>query len=1031
MIRKAALFCFFILFTQHLLAQKTSIYTEINTHYKEGLRLFSEGVYMASKKEFEAVLNDPHLSFEPEYSTLKMYAEYYSAISALRMKLESSDLMVTEFIKKHRPDPIAEKANLEVANYHFDQKNYNEALVYYKLMDTRGMPAETLAEIRFKEGYTYFAKKDFKSATTAFLGVKDIKGEYYYPVNYYLGLSHYFNGKYNEAIASFDVAAKSKKYADIIPYYITQIYFSQGQHDKLIAYAKPFLEGTQKVDKTPLIERMVGHSYFLKKDYTKALQFLEKFEKTNQTLEESDYYALGYSNYTAGNFDKAIPYFAAISGQQNQLGQNSNYYLADCYLKSGNTLSARTAFYNVSKLPYQEAIRTEALFNYGKLSAELGFDRESITALHTFTAESKYYTEAQNIMGDVLERTKDYDNALRTIEAIKAPSQRLKQAYQQLAYRRALQLVQEDRPGEARVYLNKAMEPSYDRGITTSSMYWMADLAQRQQDYDLSNEWATKFLAAVGTTKDASDPSLIPMAYYLQGYNYLKKEEYTPAGDHFKLAIDRLTKPTSSITATLLPDSYLRAGDCLFKRNKYDDAMVMYNKVMINKYSGADYAQYQSAIIQGLKENMKEKLRLLDDLIKKQPGSRYADEALYELAETYSDQDQNEEAIAALKRITKEYSRSNIYNRALIKLGLITYNQGKKQEALVYYKDVFKNNPSPTESQDAQAAIQEIYIDDLGQPDEYIRFIESIPGYNMTNYSKDSLNYSVALRYYEDGNYERAITAFSDYILKFPKGIHLISAFFKRGESNVLLKKYDPALLDYESVLSKGRSEYYEKSIYKAATLAYNYQQNFDKALKYYTELTGITTDENILFEAQLGAMRSAYRKGMTKEVVTYGEQVFKSTKATNDQRSTAAFYLGKIAYDQKNYVKANEYLRTVVQSSDTEQGAESRYLLAQILYLQRSLALAEKATQDAVHQNSDYPYWVAKSMILLSDIFVDKNDLFNARAVLEAVLEHYKDDVEITKTAQSKLNIVKQKQQTGSKLKLDTLKVNSFFERD
>ena len=171
--------------------------------------------------------------------------------------------------------------------------------------------------------------------------------------------------------------------------HLSHIYFSQGNYDKLITYAKPIIDGTQKVDKSIQIKRMVGHAYFLKKEHVKALVYLEEYEKSNQPLEESDYYALGYSNYIQKKYDKAIPYFSAISGQQNQLGQNSNYYLADCYLRSGNTLSARTAFYNVSRLPYQESIREEALFNYAKLSAELGFDREAVTTLNSFTPASK------------------------------------------------------------------------------------------------------------------------------------------------------------------------------------------------------------------------------------------------------------------------------------------------------------------------------------------------------------------------------------------------------------------------------------------------------------------------------------------------------------------------------------------------------------------------------------------------------------------------------------------------------------------
>lgn len=1030
MYRLSGILFFSIFILQVVQSQKTSIYSEVNAHYKEGLRLFSEGVYVAAKKEFETVINEHRLSFEPEYKTLLRYAEYYTALSALRVKQENADLLVTEFIKKYRPDPIAEKANLEVANFHFDQRNYKEAIVYYKLMDTRGMSKEMLAEVKFKEGYSFFATKDFKNATTAFQLVKDSKGEFYYPTNYYLGMCHYFSAKYDAAIASFEIAGKSKTYADLIPYYISHIYFSQGNYDKLITYARPVIDGTQKVDKAIQIKRMVGHAYFLKKDYVKALTYLEEYEKSNQSLEESDYYALGYSNYIQKKYDKAIPYFSAISGQQNQLGQNSNYYLADCYLRSGNTLSARTAFYNVSRLPYQESIREEALFNYAKLSAELGFDREAVTTLNSFAPTSRYFNEAQDIMGDVLDRTKDYDTALKTIESIKNPTTRLKQSYQKLAFARAMQLINDERYSDARIMLNKAMEPSYDKSITTISMYWMAEMAHRQVDYDLSISWNSKFVEAANP-RLPKEANLLPQAYYLQGYNYLKKESYVPAGDQFKLAIDKLVRATNQKEQNILADAYLRSGDCSFKRNKYDEALIHYSKVISNRYTGNDYAQYQSAIIQGLKNNPKEKIRLLDDLVRRSPSSKYADEALFELGDTYANQEQQSQAIASLNRIIREYPNSNMINRALIHMGLINYNQGNKNEAIKNYKDVFKHNPSPSESQEALAGLEEIYVDDLGQPDEYLKFLETVPGYKVTNFSRDSLNYSVAQRYYEDGQYERAVSAFGDYIQKFPRGVYLIDAYYKRAECNALLKKYDPALNDYEAVIQKGSSQYYEKALLKAATLAYNHQLNFDKAYKYYSDLAGANVDENTLFEAQLGAMRSAYRKGLTNEVALYGEKVYRSPKANNEQKATSGFYLGKIAYDRSNYAQANEYFKSTIDFSDNVQTAEARYLLADILYKQKNIPAAETGTRNAINANSDHPFWVAKCMLLLSDIFVDKKDYFNARAVLEGLLDGYKEDAEITRQAQTKLDYVKRMQASGNKLRNDSLKINSLFDNN
>lgn len=1030
---RSILFLFlFIPVSQSLTAQKTALYSEINAHYKEGLRLFQEGVYSGAKKEFQQVLEDQRLSFEPEYQTLRTYSEYYSAISSLRLKLDEADLMVTEFIKKHRPDPIAEKANLEVANYYFDQKNYERALAFYKIMDTRGLPNESLSEIKFKQGYSHFAKKDFKNAALALKPVSSLKTEYYFPVNYYLGMSQYFLAQYDESIKSLDVASKSKKYADLIPYYITYIYFSQGKYDQLLSYTRTFLDGTQKVDRLNLIRRMVGHAYFIKKDYASAIRYLEEFEKTNQSLEEADYYALGYSNYHLGHYSKAIPYFTTISSQQSQLGQNSNYYLADCYLRSGDRLSARTAFYNVSKVQYQEDIREEASFNYGKLSAELGYDREGLTTLDNFPTTSRYYSQAQDIMADILQRTKNYEQALRTIDQIKNPSARLKQAYQVMAYNRGLQLLQEDRLEEARPFFQKAIEPSFDKNIQLSATYWQADLAHRQKNYDQSIQWADRFLNQAGSGSALKDPAMVPMARYLQGYNYLKKGNFLTAGEQFKQSITLLNQKSTGADPGLLPDALLRAADCAFKRNNYDEAINGYAQVIRNKYAGNDYAQYQTALLQGLKGNSREKIRLLDELPKKQPLSKYADESLYELGVTYTDQSQMDEANTVLKKLIRDYPGSNIYNRALIQLGLVNYNLGQKNEALTHYKNVFKHNPSASESQEALAAIQEIYVDDLGQADEYIRFIESVPGYNLTNYSRDSLNYTVALRYFEDGQYERATTAFTDYLQKFPNGVNSMAALFRRAESYTLLKKYAPALQDYEGVIQRGRNEYYDRTLFKAASLAYHHAQDFNKAFKYYSELARAgTADESTLYEAQLGAMRSAYRTGQTQEVVQYGEKVAGNPQANDEQKSTASFYLGKIAYDQKNFPKATGLLTTVTRLSDNIQAAEARYLLANILFLQKQTTQAEEAVKQAIQQNADHPLWVAHCLILLSDIFVEKNDLFNARAALEAVLENYKEDPSISRITQEKLDAVNKKQQNSSKLKTDSLRSNSLFENN
>ena len=82
---------------------------------------------------------------------------------------------------------------------------------------------------------------------------------------------------------------------------------------------------------------------------------------------------------------------------------------------------------------------------------------------------------------------------------------------------------------------------------------------------------------------------------------------------------------------------------------------------------------------------------------------------------------------------------------------------------------------------------------------------------------------------------------------------------------------------------------------------------------------------------------------------------------------------------------------------------------------------LAERHCHSANESNANYPYWVAKSLILLSDIAVEKNDLFNAKAPLEAVIENFQGDPTITQEAQQKLDHIRVLEQQQSRIRQDT----------
>ena len=102
----------------------------------------------------------------------------------------------------------------------------------------------------------------------------------------------------------------------------------------------------------------------------------------------------------------------------------------------------------------------------------------------------------------------------------------------------------------------------------------------------------------------------------------------------------------------------------------------------------------------------------------------------------------------------------------------------------------------------------------------------------------------------------------------------------------------------------------------------------------------------------------------------------------------------------------------------NNNQAAESRYLLAEIAFKQGDSNKAETLANKANDSNVLYPYWIAKSLMLMSDIYVQKKDLFNARAALEAVLENFKDDTALIDEAKNKLKVIETLEKDASRIK-------------
>ena len=1015
-----------------LTAQKTTVFTDAQLAFKRGEYLFETGAFGAAMNEYKTAMELLQPASEQSWENVRIRSELGYAKSAIRLNLPDGEKLMLNFIRTYQPDPLASLALIEVANFFYNAKKYDKAVAFYQQINQQSLGAAQRTEVAFKLGYSYFVQKQFEQAEAAFRQIKDLEGDYFFPSNYYYGLCRFFSNQYPEAIKSFRLVERSREYKPHVPYYIAQIYFAQRNYDDLIKYAEPKLSDSS-VRNPKELNQLVGQAYFEKGEYAKALPFLEKFAESSGRMREEEFYQLAFCQYKAGKYAAAARNFTELNQVNSSMGQMALYYLGDCELKSGNKQAARNAFASASRMSFDSGIQETSLLNYAKLSYELRFDKEALTALQSIRPSSPLYSDAQSLMSEIFLSTRNYEQAIATLEAMPSKTAKLKEAYQKVLYLRGLQLLRDDKKGESKSLLNKSVDNAVNNEFKAMALYWLGDISFQEKDYSKSIQYLNQFTSLAKNIGKLPDESSIHTANYLLGYNYLKKENFTTAQSYFQDAVMGIKRNRSSIRNkqvkdAVLGDATLRAGDCLFKKNQYREAVRLYDEALNAKYPGFEYALYQKAIIEGLQDNSTGKIIALEELISKYPNSGYSDNALYQLGITYQALRQPAKAIETFKKLIATYPSSPQVNDALLRLGLTAYNQGNTQAAISYYKQVFTHNPNKEEGDAALAALREIYLKDMGDPDGYNSFLETVPGYQLDNAARDENAFAAAESAYENGNYERAITAFSDYIAKYPKGINLLPARYHRAESYLALKQYTQALKDLEWVVEKGPGRFYVDAIGKAALVLYHNEKDFAKSYSYFQKWEQAAINDNDRFEAQLGAMQAAYRLGDASAVQTTARKVANNSAATDAQAALAHFYLGKVAFDRKEFDAALTAFNKVTTLSNDEQTAEARYLIAQIHYQRRDLDKAKKRCIDNNKENSDYPYWVGKSFLLLSDIFAEQDDLFSARTVLQALIDTYENtDDDIIPTAKQKLELLKKQEAGSSRLDRD----NKFMDDD
>lgn len=1015
-------------------SQQNATLVHENEIYVQGIRSFEEGNISNAQLYLDQYLNATALDYRQDH-LLQVQAEIYLVKAAYESDLDNADEMLERLEEKVPDHFLLHDAYLAKGDYYFKKKNYTEAIKTYESIRLPLLNREAGHNVKFKLAYSYFVKKRFNDAAVIFDELSYVKNDFYYTANYYLGICQFLRSDFDDAIRSFKVVEKKSEYSPHIPYYLVQLYFTQEDYATTIEYGEKQLANRDLKNRYK-IHHLLASAYFIQEDYKAAEPHYEKYEENTEKLSETDFYQLGYINYQLGQWQEAINYFLEISEVEGVMGQNTNYYLADSYLNTQQKRSARNALKKVTDYEIKNHLHEESLLNYGKLSAEMGYDREAIDALFAIPSNSLFYNEAQDLLRELFVQTSDYAKAQQMLEARDEVSHQLFEAYQKVSYYKALQAIRNEDLATAIDDLKKAIKTDRDLSVTAQSYYWLAEIAQRQGNFQESSHRLIKYFLLIKGVEEIAGQAAPAFAHYMQGYNYIKLDEYQAAFDEFSACLTSVRdekEVDEKIKWQVYINSKLRAADCALKTRQYDIALEHYQYIIDSKNRFTPYALFQKAIIQHLNRNIYGAISILQKVVQDYPGSDMVGLSLMHLGDMYMEMEEPSKAYDAyLGLVNSELNGNEMVNKAYLKLGLLAYNLGDMDKSTGFYKSVLENNPSGNERKEALDALEEIYINDLNKAGEYVDLAVSLGGVRLENLYRDSLIYTAAHNSFEKDSLNRALQQFTAYLDSFPQGYFAVEAHFYRGQSNLSVKKYKEAYDDFAYVVDLGPGEYYVESCFNAALISFNYTKRFSKALKHYRALEEVLESEVKKYDAQLGALRSAFRINDLYGVRQFSAKVINNSQASAREVASAHYFLGKVAYKNAKYDEAIQAFNRVINGyKNSTLAAESRYMIALIYYEREEYGIAEELCQNANSQNSAYPYWVAKSLILLSDILVKKDDLFNARAALEATIENYQEDASIVNEAKAKLDEVIERQNAASRLEQEskdgTIKMDSI----
>ncbi|EJW90987.1 Tetratricopeptide repeat-containing protein [gut metagenome] len=858
-------------------------------------------------------------------------------------------------------------------------------------------------DMTYRLAICYLKTGNLKDAVIWLETLRDVSPRYEADCTYYLSYIQYINKQYEDALKGFRSLQNSPKYETLVPYYMSEILLQK----KLYAQATNVVRTSlsrwpNEIHRSELYRILAFAEY----EQGKYLEAMKNFQRYVEMSEESMWqrealYRYGLACYRCEVYTKVPEILEKVTEEPDALAQNAWYHIGLASLKLADRNSARMAFEQAAASNVDRTIKEQAAYNHALCVHETSYSAfgESVTVFEKFLNEfpqSRFADQASNYLVEVYMTTRSYEAALKSISRIAHPGPSILEAKQKILFQLGTQAFTNTQFEKAVDFFSQSLElGNYNLPTKVNACYWRGESYYR---LNCMQEAARDFQNYLAWTPQDAD-EMNALAHYNLGYIAFHQKNYVVAQRHFK----QYLQFQKANHVTLLADVCNRLGDCYLQNRHFEEARSFYKRAEDYHTPAGDYAYYQLALVAGLQKDYSGKVELLNQLSVKYPKSLYAVNALYEKGRSYVQSNRGNEAIATFRELLKKYPDSPLSRKAAAEIGLLYYQQDDYNRAIESYKYVITHYQGSAEARLAMRDLKSIYVD-ANRVDEFATWVNTLPGsVHFEPNEQDSLTYIAAERIYMKGQAETARRSFIRYLQSYPEGAFNLNARYylsvlakeQKNEEEVL--EHTAKLLEYPD------SPYAEEALLMHGEVLFN-RQHYAEAMLDYQKLRAKATTVEHRQLGLIGALRCATLLNEYSEVIHVASALLTEVKLAPELRNEALYDRAKAYLHEQATQKALSDLEILAQDTRTVYGAEATYLLALQSYQSKDYVAAEKLILNFIDQSTPHAYWLARSFVLLSDVYQAMGKKLEARQYLLSLQQNYQADDEIAGMIEERL---------------------------